>query len=216
LRLGATTSERRCTTARSGASWRLRLICLTTALTSTRRTGSAFCFSQRRLFFIHNVTPLHLAACYGRFDLLELLLERGAQIDAQDDQGRTALHYAAKNGHGDMCRFLISSGCDHTLADIEGKKGAEAAAQPLQKELIDFIIATLMQRSRGIQLSGSNVGICVFCQKERAEFVFKPCEHVSLCGGCYREHKDILHFCPMCRKTLTTVQQIPPDQQPTS
>jgi ankyrin repeat protein len=155
---------------------------------------------------------LHLAARYGRFDLLEMLLDRGALIDAQDDQGRTALHFAAENNHGDMCRFLISCGCDHTLANSDGKKGAEVAPKPLKKELIDFIIATLMQKARGIQLSSSNAGICVFCQKEPAEFVFKPCEHVSLCGKCYRENKDDVHFCPMCRKTLTTVQRIQNEQ----
>jgi hypothetical protein len=162
------------------------------------------------LFLIQNITPLHLAAMYGRFDVLEMLLDRGALIDAQDDQGRTALHYGAMNNHGDMCRFLISSGCDHTLRDIEGKKGAEVAPKPLKKELIDFIISTLMQRSRGIQLSSSNAGICVFCQKASAEFVFKPCEHVSLCPACYNEHKPELHFCPMCRKTLTEVFKVPP------
>jgi ankyrin repeat protein len=160
------------------------------------------------------MTPLHLAAMYGRFTLLEMLIDRGASIDAQDDLGRTALHYAAMNSHGDMCRYLISRGCDHTLADLEGKKGAEVAPKPLKKELIDFIISTLMQKSRGIQLSSSNVGICVFCQKAPAEFVFQPCQHVSLCGKCYAEHKPELHFCPMCRKTLTEVICVAPAQPP--
>jgi ankyrin repeat protein len=149
-----------------------------------------------------------LAATYGRFQLVELLIDRGASMDAQDDQGRTPLHCAAANKHGDIARFLIASGCDHTLADSEGKKGAEVAPKPLKKELNDFIIATLMQKARGIQLSSSNVGICVFCQKAEAQFIFKPCEHVSLCGKCYAEKKSELVFCPMCRKTLTTVFEV--------
>ena len=156
----------------------------------------------------NNVTPLHLAACYGRFDMLELLVDRGAALDAQDDDGRTALHYAAMHNHGDMCMYLVSMGCDHTLRDKEGRKGAEVAPMPLKNELIDYIINHLMQRSRGIQLSSSNVGICVFCQKAEAEFVFKPCEHVSLCKQCYDDNKEALHFCPMCRKTLTSVETI--------
>jgi hypothetical protein len=135
-------------------------------------------------------------------------MDRGANIDAQDDLGRTPLHYAAMNRHGDIARFLIASDCDHTLADLEGKKGAEVAPKPLKKELNDFIIATLMQRARGIQLSSSNVGICVFCQKAQAQFIFKPCEHVSLCGTCYGEKKSELIFCPLCRKTLTTVFEV--------
>jgi hypothetical protein len=145
---------------------------------------------------------------YGRFELVELFIDRGAEIDAQDDQGRTALHFASENRHGDIARFLIATGCDHTLANLEGKKGAEVAPKPLKKELNDFIIATLMQKARGIQLSASNAGICVFCQKADAQFIFKPCEHVSLCGQCYHTKRSELIFCPMCRKTLTTVYEV--------
>ncbi|OHT01960.1 hypothetical protein TRFO_31099 [Tritrichomonas foetus] len=57
-------------------------------------------------------------------------------------------------------------------------------------------------------LSSSNAGICVFCQQNDAEFVFKPCEHVSLCSKCFGENKDKLKFCPMCRKTLQSVEEI--------
>jgi ankyrin repeat protein len=93
-----------------------------------------------RLISIQNITPLHLAAMYRRFDVLEMMIHRGAFIDAQDDQRHTALHYGAMNNHGDMCRFLIRSGCDHTLPDIQGKKGAKVAPKPLKKEFIDFIL----------------------------------------------------------------------------
>ena len=66
-----------------------------------------------------------------------------------------------------------------------------------------------MTKTRGgIQLSSSNQGICVFCQQADAQFVFKPCEHVSLCAKCYEENKERLKFCPMCRKTLQTVEAI--------
>ena len=160
----------------------------------------------------NNVTPLHLAATYGRFDMVELLLQHGAAIDAQDDMGRTPLHMAAINNHAEICKFLISSDCDHTLVDKEGMKAAEVANEPLKKEINDFIIATLMNKTRGIQISESNAGICVFCQKQDAQFVFIPCKHVSLCKGCYEENKDQLKFCPMCRKTLQSVQEIKPQE----
>ena len=140
--------------------------------------------------------------------MVELLHTNGANIDDQDDQGRTPLHYASMNSHAEIARYLISAGCDHTLANNEGLKGCEVAPKPLDKELTDFVISTLMTKTRGIQLSSSNAGICVFCQHSQADYVFKPCEHVSLCDKCFQENKDKLKFCPMCRKTLQSVEEI--------
>ena len=157
----------------------------------------------------NKVMPLHLAAKYGRFDMLELLLEHGAAIDAQDDQGQTPLHHASMNGNGEICRFLITSGCDHMLTDNNGQKATEVAnTKELSKELTDFIIQHLITKSRGIERSSSNMGICVFCQNAQADFVFLPCHDVSLCEKCYAENKDSLKFCPMCRKTLQSVEKI--------
>lgn len=155
----------------------------------------------------NNVTPLHLAAHYGRFDMVQLLLENGAAIDAQDDDGNSPLHIAAKHNHADICRYLISAGADHMAVNKDNLKAAEIAPEDLKKQLNDFIIETLMNKSRGIDVSSSNLGICVFCQKEQANYTFLPCHHVSLCEDCYQENKDKLKFCPMCRKTLKLVKK---------
>ena len=61
---------------------------------------------------------MHLACRYGRFDMVELLVENGAFIDAQDDMGRTPLHYAAMNSHGDIARYLIGCDADHLLVNV--------------------------------------------------------------------------------------------------
>ena len=34
-------------------------------------------------------TPLHVAAYYGRVDAIRLLVERGAKLDAKDEDGKT-------------------------------------------------------------------------------------------------------------------------------
>ncbi|MFK7749478.1 MAG: ankyrin repeat domain-containing protein [Kordia sp.] len=39
-------------------------------------------------------TPLMYAARYNRVDIINLLLENGAKVDAKDNSGRTAIDYA--------------------------------------------------------------------------------------------------------------------------
>jgi ankyrin repeat protein len=52
------------------------------------------------------------AASKGNEDVVQLLLERGADINAEDHRGWTALHAAAVNGHVDVVRLLLERGAD--------------------------------------------------------------------------------------------------------
>ncbi|KAK4205323.1 ankyrin repeat-containing domain protein [Triangularia verruculosa] len=72
-------------------------------------------------------TPLHVAAEYGRESVARVLLERGAEIDAKDNLGRTPLALAAAAWHTEsMVRFLLEQGASvikHMEASRE--KGAD-------------------------------------------------------------------------------------------
>jgi ankyrin len=58
-------------------------------------------------------TPLHLAAKQGNSELIRLLLEQGAVVDAAENAaGYTPLHTAAAQGHADLCELLIRYGAD--------------------------------------------------------------------------------------------------------
>jgi ankyrin repeat protein len=62
---------------------------------------------------IRGQTPLHLAAMKGNSDVLQLLLENGAEVDAlASDSGCTSLHYAAGLGHVELCELLVRYGAD--------------------------------------------------------------------------------------------------------
>eukprot|EP00958_Prasinococcus_capsulatus_P013986 scaffold1456_cov392-Prasinococcus_capsulatus_cf.AAC.5 len=69
-------------------------------------------------------TPLHLAVDSDAQECAKLLLQAGANINAQDNAGMTPLHYAGTCGHEDLFRFLISSGADNTLVDEDGSAAA--------------------------------------------------------------------------------------------
>ena len=54
-----------------------------------------------------------LWACeYGRNDVLEFLLQRGARLDSSANTGQTPLHWAVIGGHIDTINLLLARGAD--------------------------------------------------------------------------------------------------------
>jgi ankyrin repeat protein len=51
-------------------------------------------------------TPLMLAARYNKVDILKVLIESGAKIDAKDENGKTALQYAILSNASDAVTYL--------------------------------------------------------------------------------------------------------------
>lgn len=71
----------------------------------------------------HGQTALMLAVSHGRFDMVKLLLEAGADLNIQDTDGSTALMCAAEHGHADIVKYLLSQpDCDATLTDNVSEK----------------------------------------------------------------------------------------------
>jgi len=67
-----------------------------------------------------NATPLHLASRNGHVKVACKLIERGADLTAQNNNGRTPLHLASQMGHVDLARMLIERGADLTVQDSYG------------------------------------------------------------------------------------------------
>ncbi|MDI6812191.1 MAG: ankyrin repeat domain-containing protein [Desulfitobacteriaceae bacterium] len=70
---------------------------------------------------------LMVAAAAGRTDNVRLLLDNGADINARDQEGRTALMWAAKAGKKDTVKFLLEGGADADAVDHEGNRALEHA-----------------------------------------------------------------------------------------
>ncbi|HZN04074.1 MAG TPA: ankyrin repeat domain-containing protein [Candidatus Polarisedimenticolia bacterium] len=70
-------------------------------------------------------TPLHLAAFFGHRDLAQLLLDRGADVNARSKSERfarsnTPLHAAAANKQVEVARLLVERGADVNAKDGHG------------------------------------------------------------------------------------------------
>ncbi|XP_072095407.1 poly [ADP-ribose] polymerase tankyrase-2 isoform X1 [Mobula birostris] len=62
-------------------------------------------------------TPLHFAAGFGRKDVVEFLLQSGANVHARDDGGLIPLHNACSFGHAEVVNLLLCHGADSNARD---------------------------------------------------------------------------------------------------
>ncbi len=51
-------------------------------------------------------TPLHFAAWHGRTEVVIILLQRGADVNAKTKEGKIPAMFAAEVGHQDLAEFL--------------------------------------------------------------------------------------------------------------
>ncbi|XP_046749548.1 uncharacterized protein LOC124413185 [Diprion similis] len=65
-------------------------------------------------------TPLHWAACYGNKDIITCLIDRGADVNAENGCGATPLHEAVNRGEVTICQQLLHSGANPLARAIKG------------------------------------------------------------------------------------------------
>ncbi|XP_077320991.1 ankyrin repeat domain-containing protein 63 [Lithobates pipiens] len=77
-------------------------------------------------------TPLMHAACLREAELrsrfVRLLLDKGADVNGQDEAGRTALSLACELGHLDAVKLLVQHSADPEIADRAGNRALMYAA----------------------------------------------------------------------------------------
>ncbi|XP_032648990.1 poly [ADP-ribose] polymerase tankyrase-2 isoform X3 [Chelonoidis abingdonii] len=62
-------------------------------------------------------SPLHFAAGFGRKEVVEYLLQSGANVHARDDGGLIPLHNACSFGHAEVVSLLLHHGADPNARD---------------------------------------------------------------------------------------------------
>jgi hypothetical protein len=84
-------------------------------------------------------TALALAAKRGAEDVVQLLMQLGADCDTADCRGRTPLWHAANDGREGMVELLLSAGADPNKRDDEGKSPKDVAVGPSLDALATFM-----------------------------------------------------------------------------
>ena len=80
-------------------------------------------------------SALHAAASWGRLQVAQALLQRGARVDLVDDDGDTPLHFCETV---ELARLLIEAGADPAVQNGDGKTAAETALEEGYDELVEF------------------------------------------------------------------------------
>jgi len=92
-----------------------------------------------------HLTPLQYAARKGDLLTVQVLVEHGANVNAQDQWGYTPLWCAAicHGGHRDIVDFLLRSGANPALADSQGRTPLDWATMNRPKDQNAAVVAAL-------------------------------------------------------------------------
>jgi len=92
-------------------------------------------------------TPLHYAATQSRLNLIQLLLEHYAYIDAESPNGTTPLMMAARYGSDETVHLLLDEGADPTLRNKLKLSAIDFAQQISRPATAEIIAAAIRSRN---------------------------------------------------------------------
>jgi ankyrin repeat protein len=88
----------------------------------------------------HREFPLTVAAYNGHLEVIDLLVEHGADLNQRDSQyGYTALHWTVHGGKLDAAQYLVDYGCNVEAEDSEGNTALFYAVNNNHIELVHFL-----------------------------------------------------------------------------
>ncbi len=105
-------------------------------------------------------TPLHYTARQGSVANTQLLLEKGANPNAQNNLGYTPIFEAALNGHANIIQLLIAAGASHYLSNVRGiiHSALAAACSNGQIETVEMLLKKCEITSNDIAESIDRLG----------------------------------------------------------
>lgn len=87
----------------------------------------------------HGWAPLHYAAAVGNCDIMKLLLEKSAYIDAESPNKTTPIMMAARSGQTDAVKLLIEEGADLSLRNDQGLSALDFAKKGEHTAVVEVL-----------------------------------------------------------------------------
>lgn len=88
-----------------------------------------------------SLTPAYLAAKRGRVDMLQMVAERGADVETPTARGFRPMHAAAGRGHDDAVRWLARQGASVTAATLAGLTPVYLASEHGHVGTVSLLVA---------------------------------------------------------------------------
>ena len=85
------------------------------------------------------ITPLHFACKEGSYNAIDLLLDLGANINAEDNVGNNCLHFAIKLNDTTLLKKLLIRGADKTKVNKEGESPLDLAKKNNFGKMVDIL-----------------------------------------------------------------------------
>lgn len=92
--------------------------------------------------------PLHYAAAAGYNDIVAMLLEKSAYIDAESPNKTTPIMMAALQGHILTVKLLLDEGADATLKNAAGMTAVDIARENNHKDIAEGLIYRLKKAGK--------------------------------------------------------------------
>jgi uncharacterized protein len=90
------------------------------------------------------IQALHAAVAGRSFEVVRLLVERGARVNGQQQGGSAPLHEAVNRNDAELASYLLAHGADPRLQNDEGKSAIGLAAE---KGFIDLLKVLKAERA---------------------------------------------------------------------
>jgi ankyrin repeat protein len=86
-------------------------------------------------------TPMISAALFGKTEIIKLLIDAGADVNATNNENSTALHTAAFFCHQDIVKLLIENNIDQSVRNVHGSTALESVQAPFEvvKPVYEFL-----------------------------------------------------------------------------
>lgn len=85
--------------------------------------------------------PIHAAAAGGNREILAMLIDRGADINARQHGGWTPLHSSAQSGDAETVKLLLSRGAEVDAQAENGQTALDLAMTKGFQSIVDLLMA---------------------------------------------------------------------------